>query len=59
MKDFQIRVIARACITRHDMGEGDIKTIVSSYNLPQPDKERVEAYIYATRPNVELKQVEA
>ncbi|MBU5441197.1 hypothetical protein [Paenibacillus sp. MSJ-34] len=59
MKDFQIRVIARACITRHDMGEGDIKTIVSSYNLAQPDNERVEAYVYATRPDIEPQRLDA
>lgn len=52
MKDFQIRVIARACITRYDLGEGDIKTIMGSYNLTTEDAVQVEAYIYSTRSDI-------
>ncbi|MCG7407684.1 hypothetical protein MH117_09635 [Paenibacillus sp. ACRRX] len=52
MKDFQIRVIARACITRHDSGEGDIKGIVSSYKLAPTNETRVEAHVYAERPDI-------
>jgi hypothetical protein len=53
MKDFQIRVIARACITRHDSGERDIMNIVSTYKLAEENATQVEAYIYATRPDIE------
>lgn len=53
MKDFQIRVIARACITRYDSGEGDIKTIIGSYNLAEEIAVRVEAYIYSQRADIE------
>ena len=52
MKDFQIRVIARACITRYDSGEGDIKTIIGSYNLAEDNAVRVEAYIYSQRADI-------
>ncbi|OPA74684.1 hypothetical protein BVG16_23285 [Paenibacillus selenitireducens] len=59
MKDFQIRVIARACITRCDQGESDIQAVVGSYNLPKGDSDQVLAYVYSTRPDIEPKQVEA
>lgn len=52
MKDFQIRVIARACITRYDNNEGDIKDIVASYNLAEENAVRVEAYIYSQRSDI-------
>lgn len=52
MKDFQIRVIARACITRYDNVEGDISTIIGSYNLAEDNAVRVEAYAYSQRPDI-------
>lgn len=52
LKEFQIRVIARACVTRYDIGEGDIGIVVSSYHLTAPDSERVIAYVYSQRPDI-------
>ncbi|SUA96658.1 Uncharacterised protein [Paenibacillus thiaminolyticus] len=52
LKDFQIRVLARACVTRYNLGEGDMDTIISSYHLTAPDSERVIAYVYSQRPDI-------
>lgn len=51
LKDFQIRVLARACVTRYNLGEGDMDTIISSYHLTAPDSERVIAYV-SQRPDI-------
>jgi len=59
IKDFQIRVIARACITQCDQGGGNIQAVVGNYNLPKGAGDQVLAYVYSTRPDIELKQVEA
>lgn len=49
---YKIRIIARACITRYDTGEGSIAEIVASYKLAPEDTEAVLAYIYAERPDI-------
>lgn len=53
LADFKIRIIARACVTRYNNGEGDIGTIVDSYNLAAEDRELVLAYVYSIRPDIE------
>lgn len=57
MAMYKIRIIAAACITRHDNGEGDIDTIVDSYNLAPDDRALVMAEIYARRPDIEASNV--
>lgn len=52
MPMYKIRIIANACITRYNNGEGDIITIVDSYNLTQEDRDLVLAEIYAKRPDI-------
>lgn len=53
LKDYQVRVIANACITRYDRGEKDINVVVGSYNLSEGNKNLVLAQIYAFRPDIE------
>ncbi|MFB7813705.1 hypothetical protein ACWGPW_06155 [Paenibacillus chitinolyticus] len=52
LTDFKIRIIANACITRFNNGEGEIKYIVDSYNLAAEDKERVLTYVYFKHPEI-------
>lgn len=52
MAMYKIRIIANACITRYDSGEGDILSIVGSYNLAQEDKDLVLAEIFTKRPDI-------
>jgi len=49
---YQIRIIANACITRYNSDEGDIDSIVNSYNLAKADKELVLAEVYTKRPDI-------
>ncbi|MEC0248728.1 hypothetical protein P4H65_23335 [Paenibacillus chitinolyticus] len=49
---FKIRIIANACVTRYNNGEGEIKDIVDSYDLDAEDKEKVLAYVYFKRPDI-------
>lgn len=53
LKDFQIRVVANASITRVDNGEGTIDQVVSSYTIQADDKEKVFAYAYTLRPDLQ------
>ncbi|MGG1555012.1 hypothetical protein [Paenibacillus ferrarius] len=53
MAIYKVRILANACITRLDGGEGDITAIVDSYNLSTEDRELVLAQIYAKRPEIE------
>lgn len=53
LKDYQIRVIANACITRYDRGEKDIVAIVNDYNLTDENKNLVLAQIYAFRSDIQ------
>ncbi|OMF54670.1 hypothetical protein BK138_16050 [Paenibacillus rhizosphaerae] len=52
LKDFQVRVVANACITRVNDGEGTIDQVVSSYPMQEDDKEKVLAYAYVLRPDL-------
>ena len=45
MAPYKIRIIARACITRYDAGEGAMLDIVDSYNLTEDDRQLVIAQI--------------
>lgn len=59
LKDYQIRVIANACITLYDRAEGeekDINKIVSNYNFTDENKTLVLAQIYAFRTDIEQTQ---
>lgn len=49
---YKIRIIANACITRYDNGEGTITFIVGSYNLAPEDQTAVLAEIFAKRPDI-------
>ncbi|MCL6456724.1 MAG: hypothetical protein K6T85_01835 [Gorillibacterium sp.] len=54
LKAAKIRLMANACMTRYDRGEGSIEEFVSSYNM-QPDNETlVLAQIVSKRPNIPL-----
>ncbi|MFS0841179.1 hypothetical protein [Paenibacillus sp. 1P03SA] len=52
LADFKIRIIANACITRYNNGEGGIMVVVDSYNLANEDREGVLAYVYSKRPDI-------
>lgn len=52
LKDFQVRVVANACITRLNEGEGTIDQVVSSYPMDTSDKEKVLAHVYVLRPDL-------
>ncbi len=49
---YQIRVFARACLTRYDSGERELIDIVNSYRLETEDRDLVLAEIYAMRPEL-------
>lgn len=53
LKDFQVRVVANACITRVNNGEGTIHEVISSYNMTEEDKVKVLAYAYVLRPDLQ------
>lgn len=57
MPMYKIRIIASACITRYDNGEGDIDTIVDSYNLAPDDRAAVMTEIYNRRPDIQANNV--
>lgn len=52
MAQYKIRIIANACLTKYDAGEGNIESIVDSYNLATDDRTLVLAEIYAKRPEL-------
>lgn len=54
LKDFQVRVVANACITRVTEGEGTIDQVVSTYPMQGDDSEKVLAYAYVTWPDLVL-----
>jgi len=49
---YQIRIIANACITRYNNGEGDINTIVDRYTLEPEDREAVMTEIRLRLPDL-------
>lgn len=57
MAMYKIRIIAAACITRYNNGEGDIDDIVDSYNMSAEDRALVMAEIYTRRPDIEASNV--
>jgi len=54
MASYKIRIIARACITRYDAGEGTMQEIMDSYGLASKDRDPVLTQIAAWRPDIEL-----
>ncbi|WP_282939009.1 hypothetical protein [Paenibacillus sp. RC67] len=52
----KIRIIANACLTRCDSGEGQIIPIVDSYNMSSEDRDLVLAQIHTKRPEMEETQ---
>ncbi|WP_424766289.1 hypothetical protein [Paenibacillus sp. sgz302251] len=57
MPMYKIRIIAAACITRYNHGEGDIDDIVNSYHMGAEDRALVMAEIYSRRPDIEAANV--
>lgn len=54
LKSFQVRVIARACITRYNNGEGSIIAIVSSYGHSQENNDLILAEVASMRPDIPM-----
>lgn len=52
LKDFQVRVVANACITQVNEGEGTIDQVVSNYPMQVDDREEVLAHVYVIRPDL-------
>lgn len=52
MAAYKIRIIANACLTRYDAGDGEIEGIVDSYNLSTEDRQLVLAQVYSKRPEI-------
>jgi hypothetical protein len=52
MAQYEIRIIANACITRYDVAEGSIDEIVDRYNLSVEDRDAVLNYIFQKRPDI-------
>ncbi|MBE9913365.1 hypothetical protein G8C92_04815 [Paenibacillus donghaensis] len=51
LKDFQIRVVANACITRVNDGEGTIDQVLTTYPMQLVDREKVLKYAHVLRPD--------
>lgn len=51
-KDFQIRVVSNACITRVNHGEGTLDQVISSYPIQTDDQEKVLRYAYEQNPGL-------
>lgn len=54
LEPFKVRVIARACITRYNNGDGNIETIVGSYNHTTENNDLIFAEIIAMRPDIPM-----
>lgn len=57
LKDYQVRVVANACITRYERGEGTITEVVNSYNMNPTDRELVVAEIMVKRPDLKFDEL--
>ncbi|NIK70900.1 hypothetical protein [Paenibacillus sp. BK720] len=57
MANYKIRIIASACLTRYNAGEGNIETVIHSYDLPEEDRELVIDNIKIKRPELNLSSV--
>jgi hypothetical protein len=51
---YKVRIMANACITRYDSGEGPMSEIIASYNLSTEDTNLVKAQIIAFRPDISV-----
>lgn len=58
LKPFQVRVIARACITRYNNSEGHIVEIVKNYNHSQENNDLILAEIASMRPDIHMDKEE-
>ncbi|EHS58936.1 hypothetical protein [Paenibacillus sp. Aloe-11] len=58
LTETQLRICARACITRYDQGEGDIATIIGSYALDKKQREQVIKMILSHRSDLVLDNIE-
>ena len=54
MPMYKIRIIANACITRYERGEGTMYEIVYSYNMTEEDRTLVIDEITKKQPDVEI-----
>lgn len=57
-KPFQVRVIARACITRYNMGEGHIVDILEGYGYIEENNDLILAEIASMRPDIPMEKEE-
>ncbi|CAH1057633.1 hypothetical protein [Paenibacillus pseudetheri] len=53
LKDFQARVVANACITRVNNGEGTIEEVTATYKMTAEDRVKVLAHVYVLRPDLQ------
>ncbi|MEC0180222.1 hypothetical protein P4H61_01745 [Paenibacillus peoriae] len=58
LTETQLRICARACITRYDQGEGDIATIIGSYALDEKQRKQVMEIVLSHRSDLVLDSVE-
>ncbi|SCG82730.1 hypothetical protein DW1_1157 [Proteiniborus sp. DW1] len=54
LKPYQVRVIARACVTRYNNEEGNIITIVESYGHSKENNDLILAEIASMRPDIHM-----
>lgn len=52
LKIFQLRVIARACITRYTADEGDLNTIIKSYGQSKENNDLILAETEVIKPGI-------
>lgn len=52
MAMFKIRILANACITRHERGERTMNDIIDSYVITAEDRELVVAEIVSKKPDL-------
>jgi len=50
--DYKVRVIANACITRHDRGESNIQKVINGYNIDEANANLIRAEIMVKRPDI-------
>lgn len=54
---YKVRIVANACITRHDRGERTIVDIVDSYTMTAEDRELIVAEIVSKRPDLDFNEL--
>lgn len=54
LSDVKVRVIAQACLTRYDRGEGTWDFVVDSYNLSDENRALIVDQIIVKRPSIDI-----